>query len=368
MHHFFRPFILLIVITSAAFITQSHAFAQTLHTLTDTNNTARSYTAQKTNVNQSSSGHLKQLSASNTIQGNTSPKKKTSKNEEDNDGTRTREKTKSKTARTPFLKANPDDFKGMHIVKEEQIVKIIDPITIQFKNGELAALSGLDIPDYTLHEPGPLSQSAMVVLRDQLLGEMVSCYGVKNQKDGLKNRMNQRLCQIIKKDGQIWMQGLLLELGIARIRTTHTNTDMIAQMRAAEKKAENAKAGLWASPQYKTLTADQAAKADNSYALIQGKVYSASKHGSTLYLNFTKNWRKDFTIQIPSSALRRFRKQGIDPLTLQNKTLRVRGWVQSYNGPYIEIDHPARIEIIEAPPPQTQKDALPADPEKWKGE
>ena len=65
-----------------------------------------------------------------------------------------------------------------------------------------------------------------------------------------------------------------------------------------------------------------------------------------VYLNFSDNWRKDFTATIATHDLRAFRDAGIDPLTYQGKRIRVRGWIKRDYGPVIAVTDPARIDII----------------------
>ncbi len=67
---------------------------------------------------------------------------------------------------------------------------------------------------------------------------------------------------------------------------------------------------------------------------------------NTIYLNFGDNWRTDFTIEIPSNAKRRFSKAGLDPLQWGNTRVRVRGWIDSYNGPIVKVEHPEAIQIL----------------------
>ena len=65
-----------------------------------------------------------------------------------------------------------------------------------------------------------------------------------------------------------------------------------------------------------------------------------------IYLKFGANWRDDFTIAIPAEAHRMFKKSGLDPVSLQGRNVRVRGWIKSRNGPMIDASHPEQIEIL----------------------
>ena len=42
---------------------------------------------------------------------------------------------------------------------------------------------------------------------------------------------------------------------------------------------------------------------------------------------------------------------GIDPLGLQGRLLRARGWLEDYNGPSLELTHAVWLEILPPPAP-----------------
>ena len=65
-----------------------------------------------------------------------------------------------------------------------------------------------------------------------------------------------------------------------------------------------------------------------------------------IYLNFGDNWRTDFTIMITPAIRKKMIAQGHDPLSLQGVKVRVRGWLENYNGPNIELIHPAWLEVL----------------------
>ena len=65
------------------------------------------------------------------------------------------------------------------------------------------------------------------------------------------------------------------------------------------------------------------------------------------YLNFGDDWREDFTVSIGPRDRRRFETAGIDIEDYEGRLVRVRGWVDSFNGPMIEATHPEQIEVLE---------------------
>ena len=49
---------------------------------------------------------------------------------------------------------------------------------------------------------------------------------------------------------------------------------------------------------------------------------------------------------LEAKARRLFRRAGLDPLALEGRWLRVRGWLKKWNGPMIEATHPEQIELL----------------------
>ena len=64
------------------------------------------------------------------------------------------------------------------------------------------------------------------------------------------------------------------------------------------------------------------------------------------YLNFGPDWKGDFTVSVEPRHRRLFDAEGIDIEALEDRRIRVRGWVESWNGPLIEVTHPKQIEVL----------------------
>lgn len=248
------------------------------------------------------------------------------------------------------------------------VTDIIDPLSIKLDDGRIIQLAGLDYPDLDYHAPGKLAQTAKKILEDFLLKQKVTVYTTKKPDEGRTNRMGHSIAHLTRKDNDIWVQGLILKLGLARVRTEKTNTEMVHQMYDIEKAARDEKIGLWDDEKFKILTPEEAKLKSDGYAIIEGQIYKVAMKKNKMYLNFGQNWRSDFTVAIDSKNRKDFQKDGINPLDWNGKKIRVRGWMTYYNGPYMEIDHPERIEILSTPgtPPETgdAKDAPQKNDEK----
>jgi hypothetical protein len=66
-----------------------------------------------------------------------------------------------------------------------------------------------------------------------------------------------------------------------------------------------------------------------------------------VFLNFGYKWRTDFTISIVPDVRKIFARAGLNVVDLGRKTVRVRGWVEEWNGAHIKLEQPERLEILD---------------------
>ena len=122
------------------------------------------------------------------------------------------------------------------------------------------------------------------------------------------------------------------------------DTGTATEKTSVEAIARAEKRGIWGHDFYRVRTPKSVAH--NGYAIVEGTVVDAANVGKRVYLNFGDDWRSDFTVRIERAALKVFAKAGLDPMSLQGQTIRVRGWVRSKNGAMIDATHPEQIEVV----------------------
>jgi hypothetical protein len=83
-----------------------------------------------------------------------------------------------------------------------------------------------------------------------------------------------------------------------------------------------------------------------TFQIVEGNVIAADVDGGRAYLNFGRDWRSDFTATIAPDDMKLFGELGIDPRGYAGKHVRVRGWVESMNGPEIQLADPEAIEVL----------------------
>ena len=119
-------------------------------------------------------------------------------------------------------------------------------------------------------------------------------------------------------------------------------------LRSAEAEARQAKRGIWAE-----ATAIKNAESPGDilagigrFTMVEGRVLSVRQAGATTYLNFGRNWTRDFAVTISRRMLPALAAAGIVPKSLENKRIRVRGFVEAHRGPRIEVLRVGQIELV----------------------
>lgn len=236
-------------------------------------------------------------------------------------------------------------FDGLKKTTTTKITNIIDPLTLYTADERLIRLSGINIPDLDIHTQGEISVLTMDILKD-LLGEKdIALYQTPKEDWGRTTRMGHHLAHVARKSDDVWVQGTLLRLGLARVETNERTPELAADMLKLEELARAEKLGLWADEQYSIKTPENAAAFMDSFQIIEGQVHSVSLRKNRLYINFGPDWKTDLTVAIAPENKRAFTKNGLDPQSWNGTTIRARGWLREYNGPYMEITHPQALEF-----------------------
>jgi endonuclease YncB( thermonuclease family) len=228
-----------------------------------------------------------------------------------------------------------------------RVVEVIDGDTVILEDGREVRLVGIQAPKLPLGRAGyptwPLAPEAKTALERLALAQEVTL-GFGGREVDRNGRM---LAHLFREPDALWLQGAMLEKGLARVYTFPDNRAMAEALFARERAARDARRGLWALDSYAVLAPDAALAAVDQYALIEGRVLAVGSGRGSVYLNFGPDWKTDFTAVIHTEALRVFTSEGIDLDAYEGRQVRVRGWVESWNGPSIEITHPEQIEEVD---------------------
>ncbi len=234
------------------------------------------------------------------------------------------------------------------------VIEVVDGDTVildrKIEGANQVRLVGLQAPKLPLGRKGfkiwPLAPDSKFALERLTLNKRVTlAYGGSRV-----DRHGRLLAHLFLDDGS-WVQGEMLLAGMARVYTFSDNRAAGPLMLEREQIARDARRGIWTHPFYavRAATPDALLRLTGTFQVIEGTVRAAARVKSRVYLNFGEDWRSDFTATLHKKGRRVFNKSDIDPLTFENKRVRIRGWLKKYNGPAIDITHPEQIEVIADP-------------------
>lgn len=223
-----------------------------------------------------------------------------------------------------------------------RIDRAIDGKKIRLQDGRIVELAGIDIPD----QIAPEAKDFIDTLFADGHRRDVIVYLTPTAEAGRTTRMGHDLAHLVRQDGHVWVQGALIAEGLARAWPTPANPQLSDQMFALENQAIADQRGLWAADSpHRLMLAIDTLDSSGQMMVVEGTVRGAAMVRNVTYLNFGADWRSDFTVALSPDVRRDFSRRGVDVLGLQGRPVRVRGWVRSYNGPYMELEHPLLLQI-----------------------
>ena len=232
---------------------------------------------------------------------------------------------------------------GGRLAVAGKVASVSQTGTIVLEDGQLVRLSGIAVPA----ADGPQAAEARAALSALLLGRPVTLDHV-----GKADRYARLPADVFigEGDDRIWLQDRLVAEGLARVQSFKHNRACTLALLAREEAARKARLGVWASPDFAVRATDRPELLRpllDTFQIVEGVVVSTGAAGRTVYLNFGRRWKTDFTGVIATGDLDAFAAAGIFPLKLPRRRVRLRGWLTEHDGPMMELDHPEQIELID---------------------
>jgi hypothetical protein len=221
---------------------------------------------------------------------------------------------------------------------EGRVAAIVDARSVRLDDGREIRLSGI--------EPTANTRQALASL---LAGRDVSLRGTDDTPD----RYGRQGALVFIGASEASVQAMLLAQGDALVSAEITDRDCAAALMASEAAARRQKMGNWADPSAikNAESPDDILAGIGRFVVVEGKVLSVRQAGAMTYLNFGRNWTRGFTATISKRALPAFESAGITLKSLENKRIRVRGWVEGSTGPRIDVRLVGQVELLGANEP-----------------
>lgn len=226
-----------------------------------------------------------------------------------------------------------------------RVEEIIDGDTLTLDTGVVVRLVGIQAPKLALGRRDfttwPLAEDARKKLIELTHGRTVQI-GFGGQRE---DRHRRTLAHLYRQTDALWIQGEMLRMGMARVYTFSDNRALTTEMLVLEREARTARRGIWAHEFYAVRSPEELHGQEETFQLVQGVVLSFAKISDYMFLNFGADYKTDFTVVIDRKNWPRFAEAAVESYT--GKTIRVRGWMEKWNGPMLRVSHPEQIEVLE---------------------
>jgi endonuclease YncB( thermonuclease family) len=222
---------------------------------------------------------------------------------------------------------------------EGRIAAVIDARSFRLQDGREVRLAGVEPAVAENAKANRTSALAAIIA-----GRDVTLRG----EDDAPDRYGRQPAFVFLASSEALVQSLLLAQGEALVSSTVTDKDCAAILKAAETEARLAKRGTWADPAAikNSESSGDILAGIGRFMVVEGKVLSVRQAGATTYLNFGRNWTRDFAVTISRRVVSAFEAAGIALKSLENRRVRVRGWVDTRGGPRIEVLRVGQIELL----------------------
>ncbi|KYG25238.1 nuclease [Bradyrhizobium sp. AT1] len=225
---------------------------------------------------------------------------------------------------------------------EGRIATIVDARSVRLDDRREIRLAGI--------EPTPTTKQTLTSL---LTGRDVTLRSADDSPD----RYGRQGALVFIGESDTSVQAMLLAQGDAMVSAEITDKDCAAALMASEAAARRQKKGSWADPSAikNAESPDDILAGIGRFMVVEGKVLSVRQAGAMTYLNFGRSWTRGFTATISKRTLPAFESAGISLKSLENRRIRVRGWVEGNTGPRIDVRLIGQVELLGANEPTGER-------------
>lgn len=221
---------------------------------------------------------------------------------------------------------------------EGRVAEIVDARSLRLDDGREIRLTGI--------EPTATTKQALISL---LVGRDVTL----RSADDTPDRYGRQSALVFIGESDISAQAMLLAQGDALVSAEIADKECATALMTSEAEARRQKKGNWADPSAikNAESPDDILAGIGRFMVVEGKVLSVRQAGAMTYLNFGRNWTHGFAATISRRNLPAFESAGTTLKSLENKRVRVRGWVEGTTGPRIDLRLVGQVELLGANEP-----------------
>jgi endonuclease YncB( thermonuclease family) len=219
------------------------------------------------------------------------------------------------------------------------VTGIIDGRSFRLADGREIKLAGIEpVAAGTAKADRSADLSAIIAGKD------VSLRG----EDDAPDRYGRQNAIVFLAGSDTPVQSLLLKQGAALVSGEITEKACAGALLAAEAEARQGQKGAWAGSAVikNAESTDDILTGIGRFMLVEGTVLTVRQAGATTYLNFGRRWTRDFPVTVSRRNMAAVESAGTALKPLENRRIRVRGYVEAHPGPRIEVVRTGQIEVL----------------------
>lgn len=221
---------------------------------------------------------------------------------------------------------------------EGRVAGIVDARSVRFDDGREIRLTGIEATSTTKQ-----ALTSLLVGRDVTL----------RSTDDTPDRYGRQGALVFIGESDTSVQAVLLAQGDAVVSAEIADKACATALISSEAEARRQKKGSWADPSAikNAESPDDILAGIGRFMVVEGKVLSVRQAGAMTYLNFGRSWTRGFAATISKRNLPAFESAGMPLKSLENKRIRIRGWVEGTTGPRIDVVRVGQVELLGANEP-----------------
>jgi endonuclease YncB( thermonuclease family) len=265
-------------------------------------------------------------------------------------------------------KEHPTSCAGLAPGPTRTVARIIDGETLALDDGSEVRLIGVLAPRasdaYAEAGRWPPEIAAIAELEGLVLAKSVDLAFGGERAD----RYGRALAHVTWRDAdrRHWLQGQMLEQGLARAYVQAGNRACAAELMEAERIARQARRGLWAEAAYAIRPAAgplALSRRRSSFQVVEGHIERVGQGRGAIYLDFGVG-HGAFSVSLRRADRALLGDSADNPKALEGKVVLVRGWIArrsgTFTGPVIDLSAGGLIEVLE-----TAAEGRPSAPNVW---
>ncbi|WP_027174478.1 DNA-binding protein [Methylobacterium sp. 10] len=143
------------------------------------------------------------------------------------------------------------------------------------------------------------------------------------------------------------LAGGLIEAGLAYADAGERDTLCRPALLTLESGARSATRGLWQAGVRDGRDGAALREATGHFIVAQGRVVNVGERPARTYLDFARRGEDGLTVTVSKRTWRRLRERGLSAATLRGRIVRVRGIVEAWRGPTLDIASADMIEVLD---------------------